>query len=254
MLFRSTFAEKTAQFAEKNARALDKYTGDCAKYINNAVQAFAKNYRRAGSGIDVARNAVATGKYKWVKFDENYTPQVGDIQSMSSWTSKGLKHGHSAMFTKNGWVSDAKQKTYGDGRIGAAGYDQYNKLKKGIGQLMIARPIDSKVDNRVYNKMYEQQEKSLEKQIDYYNQIIEKTEKEIQNLTLVGNARLADVKTMEMMDTLKQHDVDLTTEQVAKVAELAKKYEEAKIAQALREVAEGREITKIGRASCRERV
>ena len=236
-----TFAEKTAEFAEKNARALDKYTGDCGKYINNAVQAFAKNYKRAGSGINVARNAVATGKYKWVKFDENYTPQVGDIQSMSSWTKLGLKHGHSAMFTKSGWVSDAKQKTYGDGRIGAASYDQYNKLKSGVGQLMIARPIDSKVDNRVYNKMYEKQEKSLEKQIDYYNQIIDKTEKEIQSLALVGNARLADMKTMEMMDSLKQHDVDLTTEQVAKVAELALKYEEAKIAQELREVAEGRE-------------
>lgn len=236
-----TFAEKTAQFAEKNARALDKYTGDCAKYINNAVQAFAKNYKRAGSGINVARNAVATGKYKWVKFDENYTPQVGDIQSMSSWTKLGRIHGHSSMFTKSGWVSDAKQKTYGDGRIGAAGYDQYNKLKNGIGQLMIARPIDSKVDNRTYNKIYETQEKALEKQIDYYNQIIEKTEKEIQSLTLVGNARLADMKTMEMMDSLKQHDVDLTSEQVAKVTELAKKYEEAKIAQELREVAEGRE-------------
>lgn len=236
-----TFAEKTAQFAEKNARALDKYTGDCAKYINNAVRAFAKNYKRAGSGINVARNAVATGKYKWVKFDENYTPQIGDIQSMSSWTKLGRIHGHSSMFTKNGWVSDAKQKTYGDGRIGAAGYDQYNKLKNGIGQLMIARPIDSKVDNRTYNKIYETQEKALEKQIDYYNQIIEKTEKEIQSLTLVGNARLADMKTMEMMDSLKQHDVDLTSEQVAKVTELAKKYEEAKIAQELREVAEGRE-------------
>lgn len=236
-----TFAEKTAQFAEKNARALDKYTGDCAKYINNAVQAFAKNYKRAGSGINVARNAVATGKYKWVKFDENYTPQVGDIQSMSSWTKLGRIHGHSSMFTKSGWVSDAKQKTYGDGRIGAAGYDQYNKLKNGIGQLMIARPIDSKVDNRTYNKIYETQEKALEKQIDYYNQIIEKTEKEIQSLTLVGNVRLADMKTMEMMDSLKQHDVDLTSEQVAKVTELAKKYEEAKIAQELREVAEGRE-------------
>ena len=236
-----TFAEKTAQFAEKNARALDKYTGNCAKYINRAVEAFAKNYKRAGSGINVARNAVATGKYKWVKFDENYTPQVGDIQSMSSWTKLGRIHGHSSMFTKSGWVSDAKQKTYGDGRIGAAGYDQYNKLKNGIGQLMIARPIDSKVDNRTYNKIYETQEKALEKQIDYYNQIIEKTEKEIQSLTLVGNARLADMKTMEMMDSLKQHDVDLTTEQVAKVTELAKKYEEAKIAQELREVAEGRE-------------
>ena len=236
-----TFAEKTAEFAEKNARALDKYTGECAKYINNAVQAFAKNYKRAGSGIDVARNAVATGKYKWVKFDENYTPQVGDIQSMSSWTSKGFKHGHSAMFTKNGWVSDAKQKTYNDGRIGAAGYDQYNKLKSGMGQLMIARPIDSKTDNRTYNKIYEQQEKSLEKQIEYYEDIIEKTEKEIQSLTIVGNARLADMKTMEMMDSLKQHDVDLTAEQVAKVAELALKYEEAKVAQELREVAEARE-------------
>lgn len=236
-----TFAEKTAQFAEKNARALDKYTGDCAKYINRAVEAFAKNYKRAGSGINVARNAVATGKYKWVKFDENYTPQVGDIQSMSSWTKLGRIHGHSSMFTKSGWVSDAKQKTYGDGRIGAAGYDQYNKLKNGIGQLMIARPIDSKVDNRTYNKIYETQEKALEKQIDYYNQIIEKTEKEIQSLTLVGNTRLADMKTMEMMDSLKQHDVDLTSEQVAKVTELAKKYEEAKIAQELREVAEGRE-------------
>lgn len=236
-----TFAEKTAEFAEKNARALDKYTGDCAEYINNAVQAFAKNYKRAGSGINVARNAVATGKYKWVKFDENYTPQVGDIQSMSSWTQLGRVHGHSSMFTKSGWVSDAKQKTYGDGRIGAASYNQYNKLKNGIGQLMIARPIDSKVDNRTYNKIYEKQEKALEKQIDYYNQIIEKTEKEIQNLTIVGNARLADVKTMEMMDSLKQHDVDLTTEQVAKVAELALKYEEAKVAQELREVAEGRE-------------
>lgn len=236
-----TFAEKTAEFAEKNARALDKYTGECAKYINNAVQAFAKNYKRAGSGIDVARNAVATGKYKWVKFDENYTPQVGDIQSMSSWTKLGLKHGHSSMFTKNGWVSDAKQKTYGDGRIGAASSDQYNKLKSGMGQLMIARPIDSKVDNRTYNKMYEQQEKALERQIDYYNQIIEKTEKEIQNLTIVGTTRLADMKTMEMMDSLKQHDVDLTTEQVAKVAELAFKYEEAKVAQELRDIAEGRE-------------
>lgn len=236
-----TFAEKTAEFAEKNARALDKYTGDCAKYINRAVEAFAKNYKRAGSGINVARNAVATGKYKWVKFDENYTPQVGDIQSMSSWTKLGRIHGHSSMFTKSGWVSDAKQKTYGDGRIGAAGYDQYNKLKNGIGQLMIARPIDSKVDNRTYNKIYETQEKALEKQIDYYNQIIEKTEKEIQSLTLVGNARLADMKTMEMIDSLKQHDVDLTTEQVAKVAELALKYEEAKVAQELREVAEGRE-------------
>lgn len=236
-----TFAEKTAQFAEKNARALDKYTGECAKYINNAVQAFAKNYKRAGSGIDVAKNAVATGKYKWVKFDENYTPQVGDIQSMSSWTKLGLKHGHSAMFTKNGWVSDAKQKTYGDGRIGAAGYDQYNKLKSGIGQLMIARPIDSKIDNRTYNKIYEQQEKSLEKQIEYYDNIIAKTEKEIQNLTTVGSTRLADMKTMELMDSLKQHDVDLTTEQVKKVAELALKYEEAKVAQELREVAESRE-------------
>nr|DAX34080.1 MAG TPA: Tail tape measure [Caudoviricetes sp.] len=236
-----TFAEKTAEFAEKNARALDKYTGDCAKYINRAVEAFAKNYKRAGSGINVARNAVATGKYKWVKFDENYTPQVGDIQSMTSWTKLGRIHGHSSMFTKSGWVSDAKQKTYGDGRIGAASYDQYNKLKNGIGQLMIARPIDSKVDNRTYNKIYEKQEKALEKQIDYYNQIIEKTEKEIQSLTLVGNARLADMKTMEMMDSLKQHDVDLTTEQVAKVAELALKYEEAKVAQELREVAEGRE-------------
>lgn len=236
-----TFAEKTAEFAEKNARALDKYTGECAKYINNAVQAFAKNYKRAGSGIDVARNAVATGKYKWVKFDENYTPQVGDIQSMSSWTKLGLKHGHSAMFTKNGWVSDAKQKTYGDGRIGAAGYDQYNKLKSGIGQLMIARPIDSKIDNRTYNKLYEQQEKSLEKQIEYYDNIIAKTEKEIQNLTNVGTTRLADMKTMELMDSLKQHDVDLTTEQVKKVAELALKYEEAKVAQELREVAESRE-------------
>lgn len=236
-----TFAEKTAEFAEKNARALDKYTGECAKYINNAVQAFAKNYRRAGSGIDVARNAVATGKYKWVKFDENYTPQVGDIQSMSSWTKLGLKHGHSAMFTKNGWVSDAKQKTYGDGRIGAAGYDQYNKLKSGMGQLMIARPIDSKTDNRTYNKIYEQQEKSLEKQIEYYEDIIAKTEKEIQNLTNVGSIRLADAKTMELMDSLKQHDVDLTTEQVAKVTELAKKYEEAKVAQELREIAESRE-------------
>ena len=236
-----TFAEKTAEFAEKNARALDKYTGDCAKYINRAVEAFAKNYKRAGSGINVARNAVATGKYKWVKFDENYTPQIGDIQSMSSWTKLGRIHGHSSMFTKSGWVSDAKQKTYGDGRIGAAGYDQYNKLKNGIGQLMIARPIDSKVDNRVYNKIYEKQEKALEKQIDYYNQIIEKTEKEIQSLIIVGNARLADMKTMEMMDSLKQHDVDLTAEQVAKVAELALKYEEAKVAQELRDIASSRE-------------
>ena len=43
------------------------------------------------------------------------------------------------------------------------------------------------------------------------------------------------------MDSLKQHDVDLTTEQVKKVAELALKYEEAKVAQELREVAESRE-------------
>lgn len=226
-----TLAEKTAQDALKHARALNQYLGQCAKYLNDTLVKNIPNYRRAASGIHVARNAVATRRYRYIKFDENYVPQVGDIQSMTSWTAKGRIHGHSAIYTKSGWVSDARQKTYGDGRIGAASQDQYNRLARGEGQIYIARPIDSKEDNRTFQNQY----KALLRQQDAYDDMITKIQAQIDKMGELETPSLAQQKRIEMIAEMRQKDVNLTDEQLKQISDLATRYENAAIEKQLRE-------------------
>ena len=228
---RVTLAEKTAQDALKHARGLNQYLGQCAKYLNDTLVKHIPSYRRAASGIHVARNAVATGRYRYIKYDENYVPQVGDIQSMTSWTAKGRIHGHSAMYTKSGWVSDARQKTYGDGRIGAASQDQYNRLARGEGQIYIARPIDSKEDNRTFQRQYE----AILRQKDAYDDMITKIQAQIDKMGELETPSLAQQKRIEMIAEMRQKDVNLTDEQLKQISDLATRYENAAIEKQLRE-------------------
>ena len=228
-----TLGNVTADYMIKNAKMLGEKTGECAKYVNNALQAHIKNYRRVGSGKDVAAAAVATGKYKYVPFDDNYVPQVGDIQSLPSWTALGKVHGHSTMYTKDGWVSDFKQKRYGDGRIGTTSQAFYDRIKANPSSIKIARPIDTVTDNSVFNRDYEKVVNDMERFNDKYSEALGKMRVEREALEAKEPLRMAEAKSLEVIRRLEDSNHKLTQAQVAEIKKEADAYETAAKAKAL---------------------
>nr|DAR80712.1 MAG TPA: Tail tape measure [Caudoviricetes sp.] len=228
-----TLGNVTADYMIKNAKMLGEKTGECAKYVNNALQAHIKNYRRVGSGKDVAAAAVATGKYKYVPFDDNYVPQVGDIQSLPSWTALGKVHGHSTMYTKDGWVSDFKQKRYGDGRIGTTSQAFYDRIKANPSSIKIARPIDTVTDNSVFNRDYEKVVNDMERFNDKYSEVLDKMRVEREALEAKEPLRMAEAKSLEVIRRLEDSNHKLTQAQVAEIKKEADAYETAAKAKAL---------------------
>ena len=228
-----TLGNVTADYMIKNAKLLGEKTGECAKYVNNALQAHIKNYRRVGSGKDVAAAAVATGKYKYVPFDDNYVPQVGDIQSLPSWTDLGKKHGHSTMYTKDGWVSDFKQRRVGDGRIGTTSQAFYDRIKANPSSIKIARPIDTVTDNSVFNRDYEKVVNDMERFNDKYSEALEKMRVEREALEAKEPLRIAEAKSLEVIRRLEDSNHKLTQAQTDAIKKEAAAYEEAAKAKAL---------------------
>lgn len=228
-----TLGNVTADYMIKNAKLLGEKTGECAKYVNNALQAHIKNYRRVGSGKDVAAAAVATGKYKYVPFDDNYVPQVGDIQSLPSWTDLGKKHGHSTMYTKDGWVSDFKQRRVGDGRIGTTSQAFYDRIKANPSSIKIARPIDTVTDNSVFNRDYEKVVNDMERFNDKYSEALDKMRVEREALEAKEPLRMAEAKSLEVIRRLEDSNHKLTQAQVAEIKKEAAAYENAAKAKAL---------------------
>ena len=233
-----TLGQKTSEYLTTFARGIDGYLGKCAEYVNKSVRKFVPSLGR-GNGIDSARLAVQTGKYHYVKYDENYTPQVGDIQSLSSWTKKGSQYGHAAMFTKNGWVSDAQQKRYGDGRIGAASQNQYDRLSRGEGNIFIARPNDSVEDLKAYNKLYGQFQKELDKTAKAYNEVTTQMQRETDNLKQLQPLKIADQQVQDALNKLADKGVMVTAEQSAEIQKLADAYEQAATAKAIYDYTKG---------------
>ena len=228
-----TLGNVTADYMIKNAKLLGEKTGECAKYVNNALQAHIKNYRRVGSGKDVAAAAVATGKYKYVPFDDNYVPQVGDIQSLPSWTDLGKKHGHSTMYTKDGWVSDFKQRRVGDGRIGTTSQAFYDRIKANPSSIKIARPIDTVTDNSVFNRDYEKVVNDMERFNDKYSEALDKMRVEREALEAKEPLRMAEAKSLEVIRRLEDSNHKLTQAQVAEIKKEAAAYETAAKSKAL---------------------
>lgn len=132
-------ASGAADYAIKNAATVS--LGACAKYVNDAFRA--NGLKASGHGKDVAANlqALNKGKFEDVAYDENYTPQIGDVMSMPS--SKNSKHGygHAAVYTNQGWVSDFKQgEKYGN--TAAPNADYYEDIQSGRIKPKIVRQIN----------------------------------------------------------------------------------------------------------------
>lgn len=131
----SQSAAKAADYAIRHAAA--ESLKRCAEFVNNAFQA--QGLKAWGHGWQVARNLINAnkGKFASVKYDESYVPQIGDVMSMKS---PRHEHGHAAIYTAQGWVSDFKQGK-GMGNTGAANAKDYAAIKAGRITPEIARPI-----------------------------------------------------------------------------------------------------------------
>lgn len=222
-------AKETSDYVLKHAKGFQEYTGKCAHYLNDSLQKSIKGFKRVESGKDLAAAAVATGKYKYVKFDENYVPQIGDIQSMPSYTPLGKVHGHTAMYTKQHFVSDTKQGKFGDGRLGSFSekHDKWLRQDAQRKQIKIARLIGSTEDNSEWNKLAESQYKDAEKFADKYKEVIYNLREQTNELKLQEPLRLSEQKSLELIHSLTKDSHELTKEQTDEIKQMTKELEAA---------------------------
>lgn len=118
------------------ARAGAKSTANCALYVNNALRA--QGISIYGHGKDVANNLLKRKDFQQIQYSKDYQPMIGDVMSLPS--SSQPQYGHVAIYTKNGWVSDFKQKnSYGN--TGTTSQAVWNNIQSGKAVPIIARHI-----------------------------------------------------------------------------------------------------------------
>lgn len=127
-------AQRASEFALANAGA--KSTANCALYVNNALRA--QGISIYGHGKDVANNLLKRKDFQQIQYSKDYQPMIGDVMSLPS--SSNPQYGHVAIYTKNGWVSDFKQKnSYGN--TGTTSQAVWNNIQSGKAVPIIARHI-----------------------------------------------------------------------------------------------------------------
>ncbi|WP_374695043.1 phage tail tip lysozyme [Snodgrassella alvi] len=143
-------AKKTAETAQAAAdyatsHALKGSAKKCAEYVNNALRA--QGIKIWGHGRDVAGNLLKTGKFQSIAYNENYTPQKGDVMSMPSSSKSKHNYGHAAIFNGKYWVSDFIQ-TNKRGNTAAPSDAYFNDIRSGKITPVIARMKSSETPNR----------------------------------------------------------------------------------------------------------
>ena len=143
-------AKKTAETAQAAAdyatsHALKASAEKCAEYVNNALRA--QGIKIWGHGRDVAGNLLKTGKFQSIAYNENYTPQKGDVMSMPSSSKSKHNYGHAAIFNGKYWVSDFIQ-TNKRGNTAAPSDAYFNDIRSGKITPVIARMKSSETPNQ----------------------------------------------------------------------------------------------------------
>ena len=143
-------AKKTAETAQAAAdyatsHALKASAEKCAEYVNNALRA--QGIKIWGHGRDVAGNLLKTGKFQSIAYNENYTPQKGDVMSMPSSRKSKHNYGHAAIFNGKYWVSDFIQ-TNKRGNTAAPSYAYFNDIRSGKITPVIVRMKSSETPNQ----------------------------------------------------------------------------------------------------------
>ncbi|PIT43083.1 CHAP domain-containing protein [Snodgrassella alvi] len=143
-------AKKTAETAQAAAdyatsHALKASAEKCAEYVNNALRA--QGIKIWGHGRDVADNLLKTGKFQSIAYNENYTPQKGDVMSMPSSSKSKHNYGHAAIFNGKYWVSDFIQ-TNKRGNTAAPSDAYFNDIRSGKITPVIARMKSSETPNQ----------------------------------------------------------------------------------------------------------
>lgn len=143
-------AKKTAETAQAAAdyatsHALKASAEKCAEYVNNALRA--QGIKIWGHGRDVAGNLLKTGKFQSIAYNENYTPQKGDVMSMPSSSKSKHNYGHAAIFNGKYWVSDFIQ-TNKRGNTAAPSDAYFNDIRSGKITPVIARMKSSETPSQ----------------------------------------------------------------------------------------------------------
>ena len=125
--------------------ALKASAEKCAEYVNNALRA--QGIKIWGHGRDVAGNLLKTGKFQSIAYNENYTPQKGDVMSMPSSSKSKHNYGHAAIFNGKYWVSDFIQ-TNKRGNTAAPSDAYFNDIRSGKITPVIARMKSSETPNQ----------------------------------------------------------------------------------------------------------
>ena len=136
-------AVKAADYA--TGHALKASAQKCAEYVNNALRA--QGIKIWGHGRDVAGNLLKTGKFQSIAYNENYTPQKGDVMSMPSSSKSKHNYGHAAIFNGKYWVSDFIQ-TNKRGNTAAPSDAYFNDIRSGKITPVIARMKSSETPNQ----------------------------------------------------------------------------------------------------------
>lgn len=136
-------AVKAADYA--TSHALKASAEKCAEYVNKALSA--QGIKIWGHGRDVAGNLLKTGKFQSIAYNENYTPQKGDVMSMPSSSKSKHNYGHAAIFNGKYWVSDFIQ-TNKRGNTAAPSDAYFNDIKSGKITPVIARMKSSETPSQ----------------------------------------------------------------------------------------------------------
>lgn len=129
------------KFTLSNNKGYEIYDGKCATNVKNALSSAGYKYV-PGHGKDTA-DAIYKGnpgKFQYIQYSGNYTPQIGDVMSTPSYSSP--QYGHVAVYTSKGWWSGGVQKPRGkNGNSGAPSEKMAADILAGKQWAKIIRPV-----------------------------------------------------------------------------------------------------------------
>jgi hypothetical protein len=129
------------KFTLSHNKGYENYDGQCATNVKNALSSAGYKYV-PGHGKDTADAMYKgnPGKFQYVQYSANYTPQIGDVMSTPSYSSP--QYGHVAVYTSKGWWSGGVQKPRGkNGNSGAPSEKMAADILAGKQWAKIIRPV-----------------------------------------------------------------------------------------------------------------
>lgn len=190
------------KFTLSNNKGYEIYDGLCATNVKNALSSAGYKYV-PGHGKDTA-DAIYKGnpgKFQYIQYSGNYTPQIGDVMSTPSYSSP--QYGHVAVYTSKGWWSGGVQKPRGkNGNSGAPSEKMAADILAGKQWAKIIRPVGGNTKSDVATDKSGSQPKKLNDGKGSGGEV-KSASREIPQLNYVNTPKYANLTSQSTSSTKK---------------------------------------------------